>query len=208
MTTNKENLWIIGGGETFENREKYLFFLENTFDINRKKSGDWKSWLADGLFDTHNITKIPMPDKMNADYDAWKIIFEKYLDEMDTNIEISLIGHSLGGIFLAKYLGENKFPRNIKTLHLVAPVWTHPDSELHNTANFSFHPMNISNIPPQCENIYIWGSEDDEIVDFNDFEKYSESLPMADFRTFTNRGHFLGSHFVELFLEILNRTSK
>lgn len=202
----KENLWIIGGGDTFTSREKYLASIEK-MDIHHKKSG-WKSWLSMGLSDTHDVTRIPMPDTLNADYDAWKIIFEKFLDEVDTNLPMTIIGHSLGGIFLAKYLGENNFPIRIKSLHLISPVWTHPDSELHNTANFSFHPMNISKIPPQCGKIYIWGSEDDEIVDFGDFEKYSEAIPMADFRIFKNRGHFLGSHFVELFSEILNDTGR
>lgn len=197
--TEKQNLWIIGGGEVFENQEAYLHFLENEFSIDRKKSGDWKKWLADGLLDTHNVTKIAMPDKMNADYDAWKIVFEKYIDELDTNTNMSIVGHSLGGIFIAKYLSENTFPIKIEALHLVAPVWSHPESKIHNTDNFSFHPMHLSRIPSQCKNIFIWASEDDEIVDFSDSEKYAESLPMADFRTFKNRGHFLGSHFVELF---------
>lgn len=187
----KKNIWIIGGGDTFVDDEKYLDYLQNgpilDWMMNPKRTGDWKRWLADGLMETHSVTKLPMLDKNNAKYEAWKIIFERFCDELDTNEEISLIGHSLGGIFLAKYLSENTFPAKIHALHLVAAVWTHPNSELHNTASFSFHPMHLSKIPPQCQKIYIWASEDDEIVDFSDAEKYSEALPMADFRVFTNR---------------------
>ncbi len=104
MENSRKNLWIIGGGEVFTSREKYLEFLENNFSLDRKNTGDWKSWIANGLVETHTVTRIPMPDKLNADYDAWKIIFEKFVDQIDTNEPISLIGHSLGGIFLAKYL--------------------------------------------------------------------------------------------------------
>lgn len=192
-----KQLWILGGGEVFTSREKYLEWCERTPFYKAKKW--WKDWIAHGLSDDYEVVKISLPDKTNADYEAWKIWFEKYIDLLDTNEEIFLIGHSLGGIFLAKYLSENTFPVKIKALHLVAPVWSHPESILHNTASFSFHPMNLSKIPPQCEKIYIWASEDDEIVDFSDSEKYSEHLPMSDFRVFKDRGHFIGSHFKELF---------
>jgi hypothetical protein len=33
-----------------------------------------------------------------------------------------LVGHSLGAMFLTKYLAENEFPIQISQLHLVAPV--------------------------------------------------------------------------------------
>lgn len=154
MEKNKPIIWIIGGGETFSSREKYLEWCEKE-TFHKPKKG-WKDWLADGLSDTHDVKKINLPDKTNADYDAWKIWFEKYIDELDTNLPISLIGHSLGGIFLAKYLSENIFPKKLEALHLVSPVWTHPDSELHSTTNFSFHPMNLQKIPPQAKKIYIW----------------------------------------------------
>lgn len=203
MEINKPIIWIIGGGEVFETRENYLKFLENEYEISSQKSWDWKKWLTEGLSDHYDITKINMPDKMNADYDAWKIVFEKYIDTLDTNQDISIIGHSLGGIFLAKYLSENVFPKKISSLHLVAPVWTHPESKIHNTWNFSFHPMSLSKLPSKAKNIYIWWSEDDDIVNFEDFEKYSEALPMADFRIFRDRWHFIGSHFVELFTTFL-----
>lgn len=195
---NKKQLWIIGWWETFPNREKYLQFIES-FDINFKKTKWWKSWLADWLYDTYESKRIFMPDTFNADYEAWKIIFEKHIDEIDTNREIFLIWHSLGWIFLVKYLSENKFPMQIAVLHLVAPVWTYPNSELHNTATFSFDYKNLKKIPSQVWQIHIWASEDDDIVNYEDSEKYFENLEKSQLHTFKNRWHFLGSHFIELF---------
>jgi predicted alpha/beta hydrolase family esterase len=63
-----------------------------------------------------------MPDTQNSYYPAWKIWFEKYFQYLGEN-KLIVIGHSLGGIFLAKYLSENKFPRCIDSLHLVSPVY-------------------------------------------------------------------------------------
>jgi len=43
-----------------------------------------------------------MPCIENAKYNEWKIQFEKYLKRTDN--DLILIGMSLGGIFLTKYL--------------------------------------------------------------------------------------------------------
>jgi predicted alpha/beta hydrolase family esterase len=62
-----------------------------------------------------------MPCRENASYPAWKIWFEKifpYLNEEN----IIIVAHSLGGIFISKYLSENAFPKHLAQLHLVAPV--------------------------------------------------------------------------------------
>jgi hypothetical protein len=50
-----------------------------------------------------------MPNPMNARYNEWKILFKKIVLLLDDNV--ILIGHSLGAIFLVKYLSENKFPK-------------------------------------------------------------------------------------------------
>lgn len=185
----------------FASREEYLKWCEKSVFYPPKKW--WKDWIAHGLSDNYSVEKISLPDKTNADYEAWKIWFEKYIDLMDTNEEIFLIGHSLGGIFLAKYLSENNFPTKISALHLVAPVWSHPNSILHNTGTFSFNPDNLKKIAQQCDQIHIWASEDDDIVNFEDAEKYFEYIPKSELHIFKNRGHFLGSHFMELFQQFV-----
>ena len=202
----EQQIWFIGGGETFASREKYLQWIEGTYTdwvTNPKKIGDWKGWIRDGLADTHDTVKIPMPDTTNADYEAWKRVFEAFCDTLDTNLPLSIVGHSLGGIFLAKYLAENTLPCILQSLHLVAPVWTHPQSELQNTASFSFDPDALKNITPQCRNIHIWASRDDDIVDYEDAQKYHTRLQGSHLHSFDDRGHFLGSHFVELFTCLL-----
>ncbi len=201
MEKIKPIIWIVGGGEVFSSREKYLEWCERTPFYPPRKN--WKDWLAHGLSDNYDVKRISLPDKTNADYDAWKIWFEKYIDLLDTNAEISLIGHSLGGIFLAKYLSENTFIRQIRALHLIAPVWSHPESILHNTGNFSFEANNLKKISSQCDEIHIWASRDDDIVNFEDSEKYFEYLPKSEMHIFGHRGHFLQAHFVELFQTFL-----
>jgi predicted alpha/beta hydrolase family esterase len=108
-------------------------------------SPSWKKWLSDGLSDHFETIKIDMPNTMNAKYEEWKVWFEKYFPhihgthhhrahrttlerveekKLDPHVStrLILIGHSLGGIFLMKYLSLSGFPRGVDALHLVAPV--------------------------------------------------------------------------------------
>ncbi|NOZ43581.1 MAG: hypothetical protein GXP45_00120 [bacterium] len=66
-----------------------------------------------------------MPNKQRADYHARKIWFEKLFPYINSSKEskLILIGHSLGAIFLAKYLSENTFPKTIDQLHLISSVF-------------------------------------------------------------------------------------
>lgn len=205
---DKHQLWIVGGGETFPDTDAYLHWIEHSdfleWMANPKKMGDWKAWIRDGLADTHDTLRLPMPDKNNAHYEAWKLVFDRFVDMLDTNLPLTLVAHSLGGIFLAKYLSENTLPRTASAVHLVAPVWTHPTSTLHNTASFSFDPEKLGHLAAQTESLHIWASRDDSIVNFEDAEKYHESLPSSILHAFDDRGHFLGSHFVELFTLLLD----
>ena len=87
---------------------------------------------------------------------------------------------------------------SIKQLHLVAPSHSKFDD------NFC-----IKNEPKKLnENrigeIHIYHSIDDEIVPLSESEKYHAQLPNSIFHTFTDRGHFLGEDFPELFKNIKN----
>lgn len=59
-----------------------------------------------------------MPNGNNAQYIEWKIWFERLLPFL--NDGVILIGHSLGGIFLAKYLSENNFSIKVRAAILIA----------------------------------------------------------------------------------------
>ena len=60
-----------------------------------------------------------MPLKEDAKYEDWKIYFERYIPFLRN--DCILVGSSLGAMFLAKYLSENKFPKKILATFLVCP---------------------------------------------------------------------------------------
>jgi predicted alpha/beta hydrolase family esterase len=107
--------------------------------------------------------------------------------------EVILVGHSLGGMFLAKYLAENDFPKKILQLHLVAP----PHNQTEDVNSFLL-PPSLANLQRQSANNYLYFSRDDEIVPFSELAEYRKQLPSAQVFEFGDRGHFRQEHFPEL----------
>ncbi|MBD3208278.1 MAG: hypothetical protein GF370_02410, partial [Candidatus Nealsonbacteria bacterium] len=115
----KIQIFIVHGGYTFKNREDYLNFLKNR-KISIKKKRNWTDdYLGENLGNNFEIIRPRMPLQDNAKYSDWKIHFERHIPYFKNNI--ILIGNSLGGIFLAKYLSENRFPKKILSIYLVCP---------------------------------------------------------------------------------------
>ena len=196
----KKQIVVISGGDTFETYEEYLKFLRGyQIDIERYKSGktDWKPWLRQKLGSDYEVILPVMPNRTNAQFSEWKLWFEKFIPFL--NDEVILVGHSLGGTFLAKYLSENQFPKQIKAVFLVGAVYD-KDSEGCPVSNFSL-PKKLD---LQTENTMIYHSIDDPVVPFSALEQYKKTLPYAHTRIFNNRGHFNQEEFLELVEDILN----
>ena len=196
----KQQVIFIHGGGNNDSYERYLKYLkEYKIDIKDSKSKKWKNSLERELGPKFELIMPQMPNSSNAKYNEWKIWFEKYIPFLK-NYPI-LIGHSLGGIFLVKYLSENTLPIKIKGLFLVAPSYS-TRVKKYSSADFDFKTKNCKNIINQCLNITIYHSIDDPTVSFENFKKYQKCLPAATFRKFKNRGHFVGEKFPEIIKDI------
>lgn len=196
----KKSLLIIHGGTTFDTYEEYLKYLEScelTLEkINRK---DWKDNLARNLSD-FEVIYPKMPNSKNARYREWKIWFEKTFHLLTD--EVVLVGHSLGGIFLVKYLSENSFPKRILQLHLVAAPY---DTEIikDSLADFALDET-VEKISEKVGYIFLYQSKDDTAVAYEDVLKYKRDLPDATLLEFNDRGHFTQENFPELINNIIN----
>lgn len=185
----KQQILVVGGGEVFENYEDYLEFLKNfEVDLNRIKNGSWKDNLQKDLGKKYEVIYPQMPNKFNAKYNEWKIIFDKILPLLRNNLVI--IGHSLGGIFLTKYLSENDLYLKIKTIILISVPFD-------DIGDFKLSKNLISNLN-NYERIFLIHSKDDVMVNYDEVEKYKKILPKAKIITFEERGHFNQDSFPEL----------
>ena len=171
----KTQIVVIHGGDSFDTYEEYLAFLkEFEVDLESLRKKKWKDSLQKELGADFDVIALKMPNAFNARYAEWKLWFEKYIPLLDD--EVILLGHSQGGIFLAKYLSENKLPKKIKAVLLVSAPYDYEGrvgvSDFHLAAS-------LSQLEEQTKNIYLYHSKDDDVCPFADFEKYKNDLPTA-----------------------------
>lgn len=195
----KKSLVIIHGGTTFDTYEDYWKYLESCeLTLEKINKKDWKDTLQQKLPD-FEVLYLKMPNSKNARYPEWKIWFEKTFHLLSD--EVVLVGHSLGGIFLAKYLSENSFPKRISQLHLVAAPY---DTEVikDSLADFTLNNT-VGEVSEKAKKIFLYQSKDDTVVAHDDILKYKRDLPKAEVVEFENRGHFTQEQFPELIDKIL-----
>jgi len=185
----KKQVFIIHGGNTFKTYEEYFLLLKDweiDFEKYKENKKDWKINLQEELGDEFEVIAPKMPNKINAKYLEWKIWFEKFIPYITEGV--ILVGHSLGGSFLVKFLSENDMPKKIRGTFLVAPVYDE-DSDDYSLADFKL-PDNLSGFEKQGGQIFIYHSEDDPVVPFNNLGKFKEKLISAKTIIFKNKQHF------------------
>ena len=192
----KQQVLIIHGGTTFQNKEAYTEFLATLeIDIERLRYKiDWKGSLAKDLGDDYDVFTPKMPNATNAQYSEWKIWFENILPRMHK--DIILIGHSLGGAFLTRYLSENKVSNNIKALFLIAAPYEAIEGDEYLGA-FEL-PKKNEPLSLQSNQIIIFHSSDDKVVPAEQSKKLHALIEGSILVQFKDYGHFNVEHLPEL----------
>jgi predicted alpha/beta hydrolase family esterase len=192
----KQQVLVIHGGTSFNTHDEYIDFIESrelTLEKLRQPLS-WRETLATALGDDYEVLQPKMPNSTNAKYHEWKIWLERCLKLLDE--DPILIGQSLGGIFLAKYLSENKLPKSIAaTILVAAPFDTTSTVEL--LQDFTL-PDSLIKFEEQSKAIYIMHSGDDPVVPFAETNKYQEALPKAIIISLKDREHIHQESFPEL----------
>ncbi|UFJ42737.1 alpha/beta hydrolase [Brevibacillus humidisoli] len=150
--------------------------------------------LQDALGSACQMRYPMMPDPEKPAYTAWKEKLEQELNSLHG--DIVLIGHSLGGSVLLKYLSEEAHPKTIAGLFLIAvPYWGTGDEwlvdEFTLQENFS---AKLASIP----HIFLYHSQDDEVVPFAYFLLYAKRLPRVTARGMDGYGHLFNAGLPEL----------
>lgn len=199
--SNKQQVVVVGGGETFDTREEYLEWLKTQMRFEpfkyatRKKN--WKENLEsdlNGWFGKkYEVAYLSMPNKLNAKYEEWKIYFERIVPHLRK--DYILVGHSLGGQFITKYLGEYDGPVPKAVLYVSSPIvfcWE---------PGFADFGIDLGAYKHHGFEVHVFHSTDDVIVPIENsladgLRKYNKK---TKFHIFEDRGHFIyDEHFPEL----------
>lgn len=190
-------VYIHGGTITRNKDEFHQGLREREYNPHIKRD-HWREHAAQELGDDFDFFRLKMPNKEWYDYTAWSIWFEKTFDYL-TGDKFVLIGESMGGLFVAKYLSENKFPKNIDQLHFIAPVFDRytllrepMDPEI------AIDTEKLPIINDLADDIFLYHSTDDPAVSPEEGKKYLDYLPKAQYQEFADRGHFFVTEFPEL----------
>ncbi|PIO07845.1 hypothetical protein COU59_02780 [Candidatus Pacearchaeota archaeon CG10_big_fil_rev_8_21_14_0_10_34_12] len=196
MGKEKTQILYIHGGKTCKNKKDYIKMLKTRKVSIEKKEGWDGKYLDKKLGKKFHIIRPRMPLQDDAKYEEWKIHFERFFPYLNDNI--ILVGQSLGGIFLAKYLSENKFPKKIFSIYLVCPPFDNslPGEDL--SGGFKLK-NDLSLVEKNCKNINLLFSEKDDVVPVSHAKKYKEKLKNVRIVIYKNvKGHFEISKFPDI----------
>ncbi|RYF29395.1 MAG: hypothetical protein EOO17_01525 [Chloroflexi bacterium] len=186
---------VIHGGTTFKDYESYITALrtKNIHPERMTYAKNWKDTLQADLGDDYQVLLPSMPNKTNAQYSEWKIWFDR-IGEIATDGCI-LIGHSLGGVFLAKYLSENTFPAEIDaTILLAAP---YDDESIEDLGDFKIDTI-ADSFRLQSGIVTCINGTDDPAIPVTEQASYRAQLPDARYITLSAPDHFVRAAFPEL----------
>ena len=200
----RKQIVFIHGGNAYSQYEHFLDYLrmkEIEDPLGELVRRRWQPTVREELIETHEVYMPLMPNSKNAKYLEWKIWFERY--HAFLRDEVILIGHSLGGYFLAKYLCEEKMPVRVGGLYLLGTPFENDDFGGEDGGDFAFDTAKLSRLAEQVGTIHVLHSKDDPIVPYVHALKYKEALPEARLHTFEDKKHFILEEFPE-FIELLH----
>ena len=186
---------VIHGGTTFSTYDAYIEYLR-TKKVHPERlayTPGWKEGLQGQLGADYQVLLPSMPNATNAQYAEWKLWFDRIAEIAEDGIV--LIGHSLGGIFLAKYLSETTFPKQISATILIAAPYNDESEE--DLGSFRLDAL-TDIFRQQAGKVTCFFGDDDPVVSINEMSHYRSQLPDAEFVTLPAPDHFVRPEFPEL----------
>lgn len=140
--------------------------------------------LREALGKTVRFEAPLMPEPDAPDAAAWGMAFASHLAGL--RAPFVLVGHSLGGSTILKYLAEEHVPEGLAGVILIAaPFWGAPDWEVPDFALPDGFAMQLSGLP----RLVLYHSLDDDGVPVSHVDLYASALPNAEVRKVDGRGH-------------------
>lgn len=145
---------------------------------------NWFPWLKEELAEMGVEALVPaFPTPEGQSLESWKKVMEQYTIEEDD----ILVGHSIAPALILRLLEKNK----VKAAFLVAGFLGSLNMGEFDKINASFfaEPFDWEVIKNNCENIFVFGSDDDPYVPIAKEEELAEKLGVEPI-VVEGAGHF------------------
>jgi predicted alpha/beta hydrolase family esterase len=157
--------------------------------------------LQQALGHEYDVRYPEMPDESNPDMQTWKTKITRELESLDGRV--MLVGHSLGGVALLKFLSEENIAKPIAGLFLLAvPSW---DEENWNFDNLKL-PRDLAAKLLSIPQVFLYHNRDDEIAPFRHLALHAARFPHAIVREGNRGGHQFGNDLAKVASDIEGAT--
>jgi uncharacterized protein len=180
------------GGSRQRATKRQVLFIHGAGGEAFQEDGALVRSLREALGPDFGVQYPEMPDADAPTFGTWSACISHELSVLDGGV--ILVGHSLGGSILLKYLSEERVEKPIAGVFLIAtPFWGTADWEVEFQLSENFPEALPEDVP-----IFLYHSRDDEVVPFAHLAMYSGRLPHATVREVKDRGHQLGDDLSEV----------
>lgn len=146
------------------------------------------------------LVKYPrMPREEDPDYAAWKEQISKELATVDGRLV--LVGHSVGGSVLLRYLFEVRIKKPVAGIFFLATPYWGAEEWLVDGSRLQ---ENLAGPHPDGPPIFFYHNRDDEVVPFAHLAMFTERIPHPTYRAYDQGGHQFIRHLNEVAAEIAN----
>ena len=174
-----------------------VLFIQGGGEGAHQEDGVLAASLRKALGAEYDVRYPRMPGESNPDMQSWKGKIARELEALDG--EVILVGHSIGGAALLKYLAEEKVQKAIAGLFLLAaPSW---DDENWNFDDLRL-PRDLEAKVSRIPRIFLYHNRDDETVPFSHLALHAARLPRATVRENDTGGHQFGNDLAKVARDI------
>ena len=181
---------------------KNYFIIHGSF-VDSKT--DWYPWLKEELTKLgQNVIAPDFPVGLEIqNYDTWKNELDKYKEYINENTVF--IAHSIGPIFIVKYVIENNI--KIDSLYSISGFSGLINIKDFDKVNSSFFMKDISSFENNCSNRISFFSDNDPFVPYNLLDSFSKKIN-SEVHIIKNGGHFIEDDGYSSFKELLDTIVK
>ena len=180
--------------------KQQILFIQGGGDGAYEVDQELVRYLQGALGVAYEFRYPKMPHESDPDYDLWKARIQKELASVEDGV--ILVGHSLGGSFLLRYISEEKIITTVAGIFLIAAPYWGGDGWRYEGYERVALPQDFVAKLPRGTPIFFYHGNRDEIAPFAHLALYAEKLPQAVIRAVNGGDHQLNGDLSSVVADI------